>query len=237
MLPGEAVAGLMSGCCWWKNYPGHEDTLSPEERNLLSVSFAKGGCFHLLLNRLEIKVARKEIQKAGGTKPPTKQKKTREANIRQIPHHFLNIACFYFWSSNINLRNFQKIKNKLLCCKIKENFPYKIKFKKLRLKKATLPTSFLPLAMTSTPEALTEQLQKTLVFSSPVSAVRPRATVKPEATCLASGGHVSLCTWCNHFDFHTRPTELRPAPCLTETIPIYNTPTAVFISSCSCFFF
>lgn len=75
VLPGEAVAGLTSGCCWWKNYPGHEDTLSPEERNLLSVSFGKGGCFHLLLNRLEIKVARKEIQKEIQTPQQTKENK------------------------------------------------------------------------------------------------------------------------------------------------------------------
>lgn len=116
-------SGPLSRC------PRDEDTLSREERSLLLASSAKVCHFHLLLNRLQIKVARKEIQKGGRAKNPNKQKKTRQANTRQIRHRFLNIACFYFWSygSNINLRDFQKIKNKPLCCKIKENFPYKVK--------------------------------------------------------------------------------------------------------------
>ena len=40
-----------------------------------------------------------------------------------------------------------------------------------------------------------EQLLKTLIFSSPVSAGRPRSLGNPEGTYLASGGHLSLPHW------------------------------------------
>lgn len=65
-------SGPLSRC------PRDEDTLSREERSLLLASSAKVCHFHLLLNRLQIKVARKEIQKGGVGKKPkqTKENKT-----------------------------------------------------------------------------------------------------------------------------------------------------------------